>query len=140
MPRTTSRASLVVSPYVATMKGWREFEGGQKRYYFRSGWEMNYAQYLDWLKRMGEIIDWEYEPDTFWFEAIKRGTRSYTPDFKVTEKDGSVAYHEVKGWMDQKSATKLKRMAKYYPEITIVLIDEEQYHAIMRQSALWANE
>ncbi len=100
--------------------------------YVRSRWEANYARYLNWLKAKGHITGWAYEPDTFWFEAIKRGTRSYTPDFKVTENDGRVVYHEVKGWMDAKSATKLKRMAKYYPDVAIVVIDRASYNAIRK--------
>ena len=54
--------------------GWREIAG--RRIYFRSRWEANYARYLQWLKDRGEIVDWEYEPETFWFEKIKRGVRS----------------------------------------------------------------
>ena len=95
--------------------------------YVRSSWEANYARYLNWLVSIGEIKSWEYESEVFEFHAIKRGTRSYTPDFRVVNNDDSVEYHEVKGWMDQKSRTKLKRMAKYYPEIKIVLIDEDVY-------------
>lgn len=101
--------------------------------YVRSGWEANYARYLNWLLSIGEITAWEYEPDTFEFAGIKKGTRFYTPDFKITNNDGSIEYHEVKGWMDQKSATKLSRMAKYYPEIKIILIDNDVYRAISRQ-------
>lgn len=101
--------------------------------YVRSSWEANYCRYLNWLVEMCEIKSWEYEPDTFEFEKIKRGSRFYTPDFKIFENDGSVIYHEVKGWMDEKSATKLKRMAKYYPEIKIILIDKDAYYAIAEQ-------
>lgn len=100
--------------------------------YVRSRWEANYARYLKWLASRGEIASWEYEPETFIFEAIKRGTRSYTPDFKVTENDGRVIYHEVKGWMDPKSVTKLKRMAQYYPDVKILVISQPEYQAIAR--------
>ena len=100
--------------------------------YVRSSWEANWARYLNWLMSIGEIEKWEYEPDTFQFEGIKRGSRFYTPDFRVVNKDGSIEYHEVKGYMDQRSATKLKRMAKYYPEIKIVLIDKKPYYAVAR--------
>ena len=100
--------------------GW--WTDGERRIYMRSSWEKKYADRLNILKMAGEIKDWEYEPDTFWFEAIKRGVRSYKPDFKVIYKDGSVQYHEVKGFLDAKSQTKLKRMAKYYPDIKIVVI------------------
>lgn len=108
--------------------GWREI-GGQRKY-FRSKWEANYARYLQWLVDNGNIKSWQHEPDTFWFLNIKRGVRSYLPDFKVTELNGSIVYHEVKGWMDDRSATKLKRMKKYHPEVSIILIDAKAYKSI----------
>lgn len=100
--------------------------------YFRSKWEANYALHLDFLVKHGVIEKWEFEPETFIFEQIAFGTRSYTPDFKVWDKKG-ITYHEVKGWMDPKSATKLKRMAKYYPDIKLVLIDEDYYKTLKKQ-------
>lgn len=108
--------------------GWREI-GNVKKYY-RSRWEANYARYLEWLKSNGRIKKWEHEPETFWFEKIKRGTRSYLPDFRVEENNGNISYHEVKGWMDKRSITKLKRMKKYYPETTVVLIRKKEYDKI----------
>lgn len=110
---------------------WAEFGG--KRNYYRSQWELNYARYLEMLKSLGEIKEWEHEPDTFWFEGVKRGTTSYLPDFKVTESDGSIAYHEVKGWMDAKSKTKIRRMAKYHPDVKLIVIDSKAYKALERQ-------
>lgn len=109
-------------------QGWATV--ADKRYFFRSLWEVNYARYLQWLKEKGEIIDWEFEVDTFWFEGIKRGVVSYLPDFKIFENDGKVVYHEVKGYFDSKSKTKLKRMAKYHPTVRIVLIDKKTYLSI----------
>jgi hypothetical protein len=85
------------------------------------------------MKNNGEIQMWEYEPDTFEFHGIKRGCRFYTPDFKITWADGSVTYHEVKGWMDAKSATKLKRMGKYYPTVKVELVQKERYDCIRKQ-------
>lgn len=101
--------------------------------YVRSSWEANYARYLNWLQAHGEIRSWEFEPDTFEFHRIKRGTRFYTPDFKVTNNDGSVEYHEVKGWMNPASKTKLARMARYYPDVKLVLIDGPVYRTLARQ-------
>jgi hypothetical protein len=99
--------------------------------FFRSRWEANIARYLNLLIKQKDILKWEYETETFWFESIRRGVRSYTPDFKVWPSDGSEPYFvEVKGWMDAKSATKLKRMAKYYPNIKIKLIDQKTYNSI----------
>lgn len=103
--------------------GWREVGG--RRIYFRSKAEANYGRYLQWLKDQGQIKGWEHENKTFWFEEIKRGVRSYLPDFEVTENNGSVAYHEVKGWMDPRSKTKLKRMIIYHPNVKIVLIEQK---------------
>ena len=105
--------------------GWREI-GGQK-YYFRSRWEANYARYLQFLKRENKIQSWLYEPYTFWFNEIKRGVRSYKPDFKVFEFDGSHCWHEVKGFYDSKSMTKIKRLIKYYPDEKILLIDSKWF-------------
>jgi hypothetical protein len=101
--------------------------------YFRSKWEANYALYLDFLIDHKEILKWEFEPDTFMFEKIKLGTRSYTPDFKVFNNDGSFEYHEVKGYMDSKSKTKLKRFKKYYPDLKLSLIDSDTYKLLNKQ-------
>ena len=68
------------------------FDINGKKMFFRSKWEANYACYLDFLVKQKQIKKWEYEPDCFIFEEIKFGTRSYRPDFKVTNNDGSVIY------------------------------------------------
>lgn len=112
--------------YEHVKSGWREYSGG-KRYFLRSNWEMLYADHLERLLLVDKVIKkWEYEPDTFWFESIKRGVRSYTPDFKITHLNNVVVYHEVKGWLDPKSKTKLSRMKKYYPEVEMILVMKEQ--------------
>ena len=101
--------------------------------YFRSRWEANWARYLNWLIKHGQIRSWEFEPDTFEFKTIKRGTRFYTPDFKVVENNGEFYYQEVKGWMDPKSKTRLDRMARFYPEVRIQLVDKNRYSTVARQ-------
>jgi len=100
--------------------------------YFRSGWEANYARYLNWLVSKGQIARWEFEPDTFEFTTIKRGSKFYTPDFKVFDHAGNFEYHEVKGWMDPASKTKLARMSRFYPAVKVVLIDSKVYRSIER--------
>jgi hypothetical protein len=113
-------------------QGW--YKNGDKKYYMRSSWERNYARYLDFLIKQRNIKNWEYEIDTFWFERIKRGVRSYKPDFKVYNNNGTIEYHEVKGWLDNKSKTKLNRMRIYYPSIKIILIEKKQYNAVKQYS------
>lgn len=113
--------------------GWRDVGG--RRIYFRSRWEANYARYLEWLRCNGQIAGWEHEPETFWFESIRRGVRSYLPDFLVTETGGSKAYHEVKGWMDSRSKTTIRRFRKYYPQHTLIVVDGPAYSAIQRKAS-----
>lgn len=102
--------------------------------YFRSSWEANWARYLNFQKKHGAIVDWEYEPETFEFEDIKRGSRYYTPDFKVYNPDGSVEFHEIKGYMDRTSQTKLKRMNKYYPDVKIIIVGKKEYSAVSKKA------
>lgn len=115
--------------YSRTKYGTRDDLAGR---FFRSSWEANYARFLNWMKATGHIADWDYEAETFWFEKIKRGVRSYKPDFKVTNTDGSIHYVEVKGWMDAKSKTKIARMARYHPTVDLRVVDEKAYRAIER--------
>lgn len=132
MKTKEAKGNLVIPRPHATWKaGWRNIGGINK--YYRSRWEANYARYLEWLKSLGEIKDWKHEPKTFWFEGVKRGAVSYLPDFWVQENSGSEAYHEVKGWMDDRSKTKIKRMAKYHPDVKLIVIDGKAYRSIERK-------
>ncbi len=106
--------------------GWRVV-GKQKRY-FRSRWEHNFACYLEWLRTNQKTVKWwKHEPKTFWFKKIQRGCRSYKPDFQVKFSNGLTSWYEVKGWMDPKSVTKIRRMNKYHPEIELNVIDKQWF-------------
>ena len=93
-----------------------------KTFTFRSILECNWSHYLDVLQMGGEIQEWDYECRFFDFEDIRHGTTRYKPDFKVIGKDGSVVWHETKGYLDGRSITKIRRMSKYYPEERLWLI------------------
>jgi hypothetical protein len=123
--RTISRGT-VSGGYKNIQRGYYSING--KNMFFRSKWEANYSLYLNFLIKQKQITKWEYEPDTFVFDKIKFGTRSYTPDFKIY--NGIIEYHEVKGHMTAKSKTQIKRMAKYYPEIRLIIIDADVYKDI----------
>lgn len=97
---------------------------------FRSSWEANYSRYLELLKQAGVIAEWAYEPETFWFLKIRQGTRSYLPDFRVKLMDGTVFYVEVKGYLDQQSKTRMRRMASYYPEVCVLMVTKLELAAI----------
>lgn len=126
MRQSWNRIKDGVFNYSRTKKGRREDVGPM---YFRSSWEANYARFLNLLKERNEILSWEFEKHTFWFHHIKRGVRSYTPDFRVVFPDGRHEWHEVKGWMDAKSKTKIARMGRCYPDEKLVIIDSSWFRA-----------
>lgn len=133
--RTSLRHALTPmdSPQYSNRKsGHREDLG----IFVRSAWEANYARYLNWLISQRQIKSWRYEPVTFWFEKIKRGVRSYKPDFEITNLDDSIEYHEVKGYDHPRGITARKRMAIYHPHVKLVLIDEAQYKEIRKWKRL----
>lgn len=112
-----------------------QFSDG-KSYTFRSGWESNYAYYLDWLKEKGEIKDWEYEPERYYFIDLKVNPpkaygNGYLPDFKITNNDGTWYLAEIKG--REQGMMKLKRMRRFYPHIRIELVDRTVYMDIKKK-------
>jgi hypothetical protein len=110
-----------------------DYETSKGSTFFRSKWEANYALYLDFLIKQKVIKGWEFEAQSFFFEKIKSGTKKYIPDFKVTMIDGSIEFHEVKGFMQQKDRTKIRRMAKYFPDVKLVLIDKVFYNDLYKK-------
>jgi hypothetical protein len=126
MLKTKASKGILIMPRKGSWKqGWSEIGG--KRCFFRSTWELRFAGYLEMLKKGGIIAEWEYEPQTFWFEGICRGTTNYTPDFKITLPGGGIEFWEVKGWMDARSRTKLRRMKKYHPDVVIKVFDQNWF-------------
>lgn len=104
-----------------------------KEYTFRSGWEANYAFYLDWLKKQGQIKDWEYEPQRYYFIDYKQNPpkpygNGYLPDFKVINNDDSWYLVEIKG--KRQGVNKLKRMKRFYPHIKIEEIYQKEYNIL----------
>lgn len=112
------------NPYSRTKSGKRK---DLNNVFFRSAWEANIARYYNFIG-----VKWEFEPKTFIFHNITRGSVSYTPDFYLPEEDKWV---EVKGWMDGKSKTKLKRFKQQYPDEynKLQLITEKEYNEIKRK-------
>jgi hypothetical protein len=119
--------------YTRTKGGHREDLGG---IYFRSSWEANYARYLNLLIKMKVVQSWEFEPETFWFEGVKRGAVSYKPDFKVYYRgDEKPEYVEIKGWEVAKDRTKWRRMKKYHPRVKLVIVGAKEYRSL---AAKWS--
>ena len=109
---------------------------GGKEYHYRSLWEANYQLYLEWLKDKGEIKGWEYELERYDFIGYE-GKRpfvvgpGYLPDFRVTNNDGTFYLVEIKGY--KQGTRKLKRMAKYYPDIKIEMVDAKAYRELKKK-------
>lgn len=121
---TLNPMKMQKNPYSRTKGGKRK---DLNNIFFRSSWEANMARYYNYLG-----IEWQFEPKTFVFKNITRGSVSYTPDFYLPKLDKWV---EVKGWMDSKSKTKLKRFEKQYPEEgqKLELITQKEYNQIKKE-------
>jgi hypothetical protein len=117
---------------VPTHKQFWAIVGDKQPIYFRSSWEYYYSLFLEKLRQERKIIDWKHEPKCFWFEGIKRGVRSYLPDFCITHLNGTEEWSEVKGYFDSKSQTKMKRMAKYYPDVNIRLVGSDWFKSNLK--------
>lgn len=110
---------------------------GGKTIHYRSNWEKNYGYYLQWLKEIKEIKDWEYEPLPRYEFIVKEGERyralslGYLPDFKVVNNDGSFYLVELKG--AKQGMMKLKRMKKYYKDVKIELITSKEYSILKKK-------
>lgn len=118
----------IASPRGSWKAAWRDV--GAQRCYFRSRWEANYARHLEALREAGHVIAWEHEPRAFAFAGLESGPVSYLPDFRVVLASGQTEWHEVKGWMDDRSRQAIALMAQQYPAERLVVIDGKQYRQI----------
>lgn len=131
--RTTKIHNNTLNPMINQSNPYSRAKGGKREdlgnTYFRSAWEANIARYYNFIG-----VKWEFEPKTFIFNNITRGSVSYTPDFYLPEQDKWI---EVKGWLDGKSKTKLSRFKKQYPDEykKLTLITKKEYEEIKKKVA-----
>lgn len=108
-------------------------EIGGVRFYARSRLEARHAEHLETLKRAGVIASWAHEPRTFHFPNRSQAPVNYKPDFAVTKAvlslgaggmnlDAVTEWHECKGHWTRRDVTKLRLMARHYPEIRITVV------------------
>lgn len=81
---------------------------------FRSKLEARYANYLERLREMGQILGWWYEPIKLLFPAYETSPREWTFDFLVLTASGATEIHECKGMCSKDDATKLARTKEAY--------------------------
>ena len=80
--------------------------------------EAEYAGILDVRRQAGEVAG-------YWFESLKLRLADrtwYSIDFLVMLADGSLEVHEVKGFMEDDAAAKLKVAASQYPLFPFILV------------------
>lgn len=106
----------------------------EKEYVFKSSWEVEIAQRLQELFEHSLIQNWDYETKHFDFTDIKRGTRSYCPDFEITLNNGSNLYIEVKGWKMPNAMKRIEMFRERYPDVKFYLIDEKEYEKVLSES------
>ena len=83
--------------------------------------EEHYADYLCRLVERGEIFSWYYEA----FKLRLAHRTFYTPDFLVVNNVTPfplLCFHEVKGFMRDDAAVKVKVAAETYPEFGFVVV------------------
>ena len=105
-----------------------EMNGKTRR--LNSKFEYRYCLYLDWQKNKGYIQDWDYETKQYKFDAYFEDHAIskplvYTPDWLVTDNDGSVVWHETKGEVTAGVYKKFLRMMHCFPDIIFELILEK---------------
>jgi len=116
----------IVKRMLRMQKGYRE----DLHIAFRSCWEANYARTLVY-----QGIKFRYEPQKFELalpeedRVFFRGRESvrYIPDFLLTEYNKFV---EIKGFMTQQSAVKLKAFREQHPEFALEIIGQKEYQQL----------
>ena len=79
--------------------------------------EKAYADHLETRRLAGEILSWHFETYTLKLADNCR----YTPDFMVIMLDGTMQFHEVKGyWMDD-AKVKIKVAARQFPHVFLAI-------------------
>ena len=112
--QVTGRANVLFHPYR------RKHDPVPRGY--ASKLESHYAQHLETLKYIGEIVD-------FWYEPVKlrlADSTFYTPDFLVEVEHRVLEFRECKGWMRDDANVKLKVAAALVPWARFVLVRREK--------------
>ncbi len=89
---------------------------------FRSKLEYRWAQYLDFLKSLGEIKDFFYEFHTFRGFPENQPVKEYTPDFLVRTNDNEFEYHETKGMLSAYDLKKFKLLFDERPCVKLIVV------------------
>jgi hypothetical protein len=95
---------------------------GTRNFYARSKLEHTHARNLEQLRLAGAIADWKAGGKSFHFPGRKVAPVTYRPDFVITMPNGAVVYDETKGTLQRRDVTKMRLMAKHYPDVDVRMI------------------
>lgn len=86
----------------------------------RNKLEAKYEAHLAILKAAGEIYDFDFEPEKF--RLANAGDACYlTPDFRVLLNDGTVEFHDTKGFMEEDANIKIKWFVQQHPYPLVIV-------------------
>jgi hypothetical protein len=88
--------------------------------------EKRYAAHLEWRREAGEIVRWDFEPEKFRLAEI--GDACYlTPDFRLLMADGTVEFHDTKGWRTEEDAKiKIKWFRQRHPYPLVIVMEDRK--------------
>lgn len=131
--KTITTRTVITNGYRSNVKGKRTI--GDKTCNFKSLWEIQYAQTLEFQKKNGDVLEWSYEEEHFQFprELYKTEPFGYIPDFRVTYRGGRTVYIEVKGYMNPASIKKINRFKKHYPDLELEVVSKPWFQKMRRQ-------
>ena len=85
--------------------------------------ERRYADHLRSLQLAGEIHSFAFERHN-----LKLADKTYyKPDFEVMLPDGTIEFHEVKGFMQDDANVKIKVAAQQFPQYVFHLVQWDKW-------------
>lgn len=85
-----------------------------------NGMESRYAEHLEIRRLAGEVADWKFDRI-----KLRIAPKCYiTVDFAVMLADGTVEFHETKGFMEDDAIVKLKVVAEDFWWFRFVIVKE----------------
>lgn len=84
-----------------------------KRHVGMNQTEKAYSAWLESEKTANRIAQWDFEPEKL---KLAIGTY-YTPDFRIINMDGTIEFHETKGFWTDDARVKIKVASHLHPYV-----------------------
>lgn len=103
---------------------------------YRSKLEASVAESLKRMKKKRWFKKVSYEEDIFSYFI----DYDYHPDFKITRRDGSIFYIEVKGYLDTITRRKMRSVKECHPEMELYFLfpKEAKLPGLQKTNVQWA--